>query len=122
MIDHDKNVGSLLDYLDELGIAADTLVVYSTDNGPHRNTWPDSGMTPFRSETDPTGKARSGFADQASPRQDRARHHLERDRPVHESLPTFLEIAGNKTWSNTKERDEGDRPRLQEPHRRVQPA
>jgi arylsulfatase len=50
MIDHDKHVGELLDLLDELGIAEDTIVIYSTDNGPHMNTWPDSGMTPFRSE------------------------------------------------------------------------
>jgi arylsulfatase A-like enzyme len=50
MIDHDKHVGELLDLLDELGIAENTIVIYSTDNGPHMNTWPDSGMTPFRSE------------------------------------------------------------------------
>jgi arylsulfatase A-like enzyme len=50
MIDHDKNVGELLDLLDELGIAENTLVIYSTDNGPHMNTWPDGAMTPFRSE------------------------------------------------------------------------
>src|SRR5262245_17717890 len=50
MIDHDKVVGALLDKLDALGIAEDTIVIYSTDNGPHMNTWPDSGMTPFRSE------------------------------------------------------------------------
>src|SRR5687767_127763 len=50
MIDHDKNVGQMLDLLDELGIAEDTVVVYSTDNGPHQNTWPDAGTTPFRSE------------------------------------------------------------------------
>jgi arylsulfatase len=50
MIDHDKNVGTVLDVLDELGIADDTIVIYSTDNGPHRNTWPDAGTTPFRSE------------------------------------------------------------------------
>ncbi len=50
MIDHDKNVGQLLDLLDELGLAEDTIVIYSTDNGPHRNSWPDGGMTPFRSE------------------------------------------------------------------------
>jgi arylsulfatase len=50
MIDHDKVVGALLDKLDELGIAENTIVVYSTDNGPHMNTWPDGGMTPFRSE------------------------------------------------------------------------
>jgi len=52
MIDHDRNVGELLDYLDELGIAEDTFVMYSTDNGPHRNSWPDGGTTPFRSEKD----------------------------------------------------------------------
>jgi len=50
MIDHDKVVGVLLDKLDELGIAENTIVLYSTDNGPHMNTWPDGGMTPFRSE------------------------------------------------------------------------
>jgi arylsulfatase len=50
MIDHDKHVGQLLDKLDELGIADDTIVIYSTDNGPHQNSWPDAGTTPFRSE------------------------------------------------------------------------
>jgi arylsulfatase A-like enzyme len=50
MIDHDKHVGALLALLDELGIAEDTFVMYSTDNGPHMNSWPDAGMTPFRSE------------------------------------------------------------------------
>lgn len=50
MIEHDKHVGIMLDYLDELGIADDTIVVYSTDNGPHMNSWPDAAMTPFRSE------------------------------------------------------------------------
>jgi arylsulfatase A-like enzyme len=50
MIDHDKHVGKLLDLLDELGIADNTFVMYSTDNGPHLNSWPDAGMTPFRNE------------------------------------------------------------------------
>jgi arylsulfatase len=50
MIDHDKQVGTLLDLLDELGIAENTIVIYSTDNGVHMNSWPDSGMTPFRNE------------------------------------------------------------------------
>jgi arylsulfatase len=50
MVDHDKNVGQVLDKLDELGLTEDTIVVYSTDNGPHMNTWPDGGMTPFRNE------------------------------------------------------------------------
>ena len=50
MIDHDKNVGTILDALDELGIADNTFVMYSTDNGPHMNSWPDAAMTPFRNE------------------------------------------------------------------------
>jgi arylsulfatase A-like enzyme len=50
MIDHDKNVGTVLNALDNLGIANDTFVMYSTDNGPHMNTWPDGAMTPFRNE------------------------------------------------------------------------
>jgi arylsulfatase A-like enzyme len=50
MIDHDKQVGEVLDLLDELGIAGDTIVMYSTDNGPHMNSWPDGAMTPFRNE------------------------------------------------------------------------
>jgi arylsulfatase len=50
MIDHDRNVGTLLDLLDKLEITDDTIVMYSTDNGPHMNSWPDAGMTPFRNE------------------------------------------------------------------------
>jgi arylsulfatase A-like enzyme len=50
MIEHDKHVGALLDKLDELGVAEDTIVLYGTDNGVHMNTWPDGGMTPFRNE------------------------------------------------------------------------
>jgi arylsulfatase len=50
MIDHDKNVGTVLKALDDLGIANNTFVMYSTDNGPHMNTWPDGAMTPFRNE------------------------------------------------------------------------
>ena len=50
MVEHDMHVGELLDHLDELGLAENTIVLYSTDNGPHFNTWPDSATTPFRSE------------------------------------------------------------------------
>ena len=50
MLDHDDIVGEMLDLLDELGIADNTIVMYSTDNGPHMNSWPDAGMTPFRNE------------------------------------------------------------------------
>jgi arylsulfatase len=97
MIDHDKNVGALLDYLDELGIAEDTLVVYSTDNGPHRNSWPDGGMTPFRSEKDtnwegafriPLVVRYPGKIKPGSVSNEIVQHH--------DWLPTFLELAGNK--------------------------
>ena len=50
MIDHDKNVGAVLKALDDAGIADNTFVMYSTDNGPHMNSWPDAAMTPFRNE------------------------------------------------------------------------
>jgi arylsulfatase A-like enzyme len=50
MIEHDQVVGKLLQKLDDLGIADNTIVMYSTDNGPHMNSWPDAGMTPFRNE------------------------------------------------------------------------
>ena len=50
MIEHDAHVGKLLKALDDLGIADNTIVLYTTDNGPHQNSWPDAGTTPFRSE------------------------------------------------------------------------
>jgi arylsulfatase A-like enzyme len=50
MIEHDGDVGKLLKVLDDLNIANDTLVLYTTDNGPHMNSWPDAAMTPFRNE------------------------------------------------------------------------
>jgi len=50
MIEHDGDVGKLLKLLDDLGIADNTVVLYTTDNGPHMNSWPDAAMTPFRSE------------------------------------------------------------------------
>jgi len=50
MVEHDRHIGRFLDKLDELKIADNTIVFYSTDNGPHMNTWPDAGMTPFHGE------------------------------------------------------------------------
>src|SRR5688572_21673530 len=96
MIDHDKNVGQMLDLLDELGIAEDTFVMYSTDNGPHRNSWPDGGMTPFRSEknTNWEGAFRipllvrwPGHIKAGSVANGIVQHH--------DWLPTFLEAAGD---------------------------
>jgi arylsulfatase A-like enzyme len=95
MIDHDRHVGDILNYLDDLGIADDTFVMYSTDNGPHMNTWPDGGMTPFRSEKNTNwegafrvpllvrwpGKIKAG-----SVSNEIVQHH--------DWLPTFLAMAG----------------------------
>jgi arylsulfatase len=95
MVDHDRHVGRLLDLLDDLGIADDTIVVYSTDNGPHMNTWPDGAMTPFRSEKNTNwegafrvpqlvrwpGKIPAGVVS------NEIVHH-------HDWLPTFLAAAG----------------------------
>jgi arylsulfatase A-like enzyme len=50
MIEHDNTVGKILKALEDLGLAENTIVVYTTDNGPHANTWPDGATTPFRSE------------------------------------------------------------------------
>jgi arylsulfatase A-like enzyme len=50
MIEHDAMVGELLKLVDELKLGDDTIVMYSTDNGPHYNTWPDAGTTPFHGE------------------------------------------------------------------------
>ena len=52
MIEHDGDVGKLMKALDSLGISNDTIVVYSTDNGPNQFSWPDAATTPFRSEKD----------------------------------------------------------------------
>jgi arylsulfatase len=52
MIEHDGQVGELLKLLDDLKIADNTIVVYSTDNGAMKNQWPDGGSSPFRSEKD----------------------------------------------------------------------
>ena len=54
MLEHDGHVGDLLSLLDELGISDDTIVLYSTDNGPHFNEWPGGGITPFRGEKNTT--------------------------------------------------------------------
>jgi arylsulfatase len=50
MQEHDDTIGLILKAVDDMGVANDTIVVYTTDNGPHMNTWPDGAMTPFRNE------------------------------------------------------------------------
>ncbi len=50
MVEHDMHVGKLLNLLDDLGVTENTIVMYGTDNGPHKNTWPDAAVSPFRGE------------------------------------------------------------------------
>ncbi len=96
MVEHDMHVGKLLQKLDDLGIAENTIVFYSTDNGPHMNTWPDAGWNPFRGEKNTNweggwrvpamvrwpGKIESGSVS------NEVMHHMD-------WLPTFLAAAGD---------------------------
>lgn len=96
MVEHDNHVGQLLNKVDQLGIEDNTIVFYSTDNGPHANTWPDAATTPFRSEKNTNwegayrvpamvrwpGKIKAG---QVS---NEIMHHMD-------WLPTFAAAAGN---------------------------
>lgn len=95
MIDHDRLVGEVLDLLDELEVSDNTIVMYSTDNGPHMNSWPDAGMTPFRSEknTNWEGAFRvpllirwPGKIEAGTVSNEIVQHH--------DWLPTFLAAAG----------------------------
>jgi len=106
MIEHDMHVGQFLALLDELGIADNTLVFYSTDNGPHMNTWPDAGWSPFRGEKNTNwegafrvpamvrwpGKIEAGRIS------NEIMHHMD-------WLPTFAAMAG---VSDISEQLEGD--------------
>jgi len=96
MVEHDMHVGKLLKKLDDLGIADNTIVFYSTDNGPHYNTWPDAASTPFRGEKNTNweggwrvpamvrwpGKIKPGEVS------NEIMHHMD-------WLPTFLAAAGD---------------------------
>ncbi len=95
MVEHDRHIGQFLEKLDELGIADNTVVFYSTDNGPHMNTWPDAAMTPFQGEKNTNweggwrvpafvrwpGKIQAGSVS------NEIVHHMD-------WLPTFLAMAG----------------------------
>jgi arylsulfatase A-like enzyme len=52
MVVHDEQIGMILDKVDQLGIADNTIVMYSTDNGPENDTWPDGANTPYRGQKD----------------------------------------------------------------------
>jgi arylsulfatase A-like enzyme len=86
MVDHDELVGQVLEFLDDQGLAENTIVMYSTDNGPHMNSWPDAGMTPFRNEKNPTGRvlpgARHAEVARTHPRRPGPERHREPQRLV----------------------------------------
>jgi len=95
MVEHDRHIGLFLKKLDDLGIADNTIIFYSTDNGPHMNSWPDAAMTPFRGEKNTNweggwrvpamvrwpGKIKAGAVSND------IMHHMD-------WLPTFLAAAG----------------------------
>jgi arylsulfatase len=95
MVEHDRHVGQILAKLDELGIADNTIVFYSTDNGPHYNTWPDAASTPFRGEKNTNWEGgwrvpamvRWPGKIKADSTSNQIMHHMD-------WLPTFLAAAG----------------------------
>ena len=95
MVEHDMHVGKLLKALDDLKVADNTIVFYSTDNGPHMNTWPDAAMTPFRGEKNTNWEggwrvpAMVKWPGHIKPGQwsNEIMHHMD-------WLPTFLAAAG----------------------------
>jgi arylsulfatase A-like enzyme len=98
MVEHDLHIGQFLDKLDELGIADNTIVFYSTDNGPHMNTWPDAAMTPFWGEKNTQWEG--GWRVPAMVRwPGRVPEGAVTNEIVHHMdwLPTFLAAAGNDT-------------------------
>ena len=79
MVEHDGMVGQLLKKLDDLGIADNTIVIYTTDNGAESFSWPDGGTTPFRSEKNSElGRRLSRARDGALARRDQAAHRDQR--------------------------------------------
>ncbi len=96
MVEHDMHVGKLLAILDELGIADNTIVQYGTDNGPHKNTWPDAGVNPFRGEKNTNWEG--GWR---TPSMIRWPNHIKAGSVSNEIIsgldwmPTFLAAAGN---------------------------
>jgi arylsulfatase len=96
MVEHDMHIGKFLKALDDLGIADNTIVFYSTDNGPHMNTWPDAGWNPFRGEKNTNWEG--GWR---VPAMVRWPGHIEPGQWTNEIVhhmdwfPTFVDIAGD---------------------------
>lgn len=96
MVEHDMHVGQLLDLLDELGVTENTIVQYGTDNGPHKNSWPDAGVNAFRGEKNTNWEG--GWR---TPAMVRWPGHIEAGSVSNEIIsgmdwmPTFLAAAGD---------------------------
>ena len=98
MVEHDMHIGKFLDLIDELDVADNTIVFYSTDNGPHMNTWPDAAMTPFFGEKNTNWEGgwrvpamvRWPGRIEAGAVSNEIVHHMD-------WLPTFLAAAGRGT-------------------------
>lgn len=100
MVEHDMHIGKFLDLLDELKIADNTIVLYSTDNGPHKNTWPDAGVNPYRGEKNTNWEG--GWRVPAMvrwPNQIEAGSVSNEVMSGMDWMPTFLAAAGQKNVS-----------------------
>ena len=95
MVVHDEQIGQILNKLDELGIADNTIVMYSTDNGPENDTWPDGANTPFRGQKDTNWEGGWRCRLHALAGKDQGRLGAERHRLAHHMFPTLLSAAGN---------------------------
>jgi arylsulfatase len=101
MVEHDRHVGKLLKALEDQGLADNTIVFYSTDNGPHYNTWPDAAATPFRGEKNTNWEggwrvpAAVRWPGQIKPGSisNEVMHHMD-------WLPTFAAAAGDPDLKN----------------------
>ena len=123
MVVHDEQIGQMLNKLDELGIADNTIVMYSTDNGPENDTWPDGANTPVpRPEGLQLGRRLARAVLHALAGQDQGGLGPERHRLAHRHV---ADVAGRRRRSGrhqeAPQRLQGRRQDLQGPSRRLQP-
>jgi arylsulfatase A-like enzyme len=119
MVTHDEQVGELLAKLDELGIADNTIVMYSTDNGPENDTWPDGANTPFRAQKDTNWEG--AWRVPALARQDQGRFGLQWHRLAHRHVPDLAGCRGRYRRDPEASRWlHGRGQELQSPSRRLQ--
>ena len=123
MVVHDEQIGQMLNKLDELGIADNTIVMYSTDNGPENDTWPDGATTPFRCpEGHQLGRRLARAVLYALAGQDQGRLGAERHRLAHRHVSDLARCRRQSgRYQATSRRLHGRRQALSRPSRRPQP-